>query len=131
MNTAIIIGCFSTFPAFFNKSKSLSSGLQSTIRLRLNSWRSAISHTTSASSLDSAIKKDSKADDSWHGDTIKLDDDKSDVSRSAVREDGFRLQTVTNSQDRESVDIQGSQMEQQGIVRTVNFDVEYSRNENR
>ncbi len=114
MNTAIIIGCFSTFPAFFNKSKSLSSGLQSTIRLRLDSWRSAISHTTSSSSQDSAIKKDSKADDSWHGDTIKLDDDKSDVSRSEVREDGFRWQTMTNSQDRESVDIQGVRWSSRG-----------------
>lgn len=76
-------------------------------------------------------KKDSKADDSWHGDRTKLSDDEPHVIGNEVRADEVELQSRTHSQTRESVDVERNQIKQQGIMRTVNFGVEYSGNEDR
>ena len=131
MNTAIIIACVSTFPAFFNKIRSANYDFLTTVRLYLDSWWSAISLTMTSSVHNHAGKKGSKTDDSWHGDRTKLSDDEPHVSRNEVTGDEVELHSRTHSQNRESVDVERSRMNQQGIVRTVNFGFEYSGSENR
>ena len=85
INTAIIIACISTFPAFFKQVRLTSLELFSTLRLHLNSWRSTVSLFMPSSSQNRTAIKDGKTDDSWHGDLTKLSDDAPHVSRDELR----------------------------------------------
>lgn len=78
-------------------------------------------------SQNSSVKKDGEADES----RAKLTEAKPGITRQGAEGAGIDSQAGANSQNRTWVDTDECELEQLGILRTVDFSVAFSRDRNR